>query len=129
MQETSVVPTVPPMLADDLPLHHVADNVEFLNTLPPEEAAELLLRLPPERAAEILDQPELYTAPEIIRVLPGERGAGLLTAMAADRAVDVLHLLEAPVQASLLARLDRCWKAIPLTEFLPYPLDFYPDGN
>ena len=120
MQETSVAPTIPPMLAADLPLHHVADNVEFLNTLPPDEAAELLVRLPPERAAEILDQPELYAAPEIIRLLPGERAAALLTAMAADRAVDVLHLLEAPVQASLLARLDAETRAS-IERLLVYP--------
>ncbi|HXZ46635.1 MAG TPA: magnesium transporter [Pseudolabrys sp.] len=96
----------PAVLADDLLLHHVADNVEFLSTLPGEEAASVLDRLPTERAIEILDQPEFYAAPEVIELLPPEKAAMLLTGMAADRAADVIRLLDSTARATLLSRLD-----------------------
>jgi len=118
--ETTNAPIYPPMLTADLLQHHVADNVEFLDTLPDEEAAELIASLPVERAVEILDQPELYRAPEIIELLPPERAAALLTGMAADRAADVVHLLENP--AGLLARLDPETKAS-IERLLVYPPD------
>jgi magnesium transporter len=122
METMPVAPISSTMLADDLLHHHVADNVEFFNTLPGDEAAALLARLPAERAVEILDQPELYAAPEIIRLLPPERAVVLLTAMAADRAADMFHLLEAPVRANLLARLDAETRAS-LERLLVYPPD------
>ncbi len=106
MEDTTAAPTLPPMLADELLLHHVADDVEFLNTLPLAETAELLVRLPLERAVEILDQPGLYAAPEVIALLPRERAAQLLTGMAADRAADIFRWLEEPARADLLGRLD-----------------------
>jgi len=118
--ETTTTPIHPPMLAADLLQHHVADNVEFLNTLPDEEAAGLIAALPLERAVEILDQPELYRAPELIELMPAERAAALLTGMAADRAADVVHLLENP--AGLLARLDPETKAS-IERLLVYPPD------
>ncbi len=118
METTTAEPLFPAMLTHDLLQHHVADNVEFLNTLPDDEAAELIARLPPERAVEILDQPELYRAPELIELVPPERAAALLTGMAADRAADVVHLLENP--AGLLARLDPETKAS-IERLLVYP--------
>ena len=120
MEAKPATPSPLPMLAADLLQHHVADNVEFLNTLPDEEAAALIAQLPVERAVEILDQPEFYRAPEIIELLPPERAAALLTGMAADRAADVVHLLENP--ASLLARLDPETKAS-IERLLVYPPD------
>ena len=106
MEDTTAAPTLPPMLADELLLHNVADDVEFLNTLPHEETAELLAKLPLERAVEILDQPELYGAPEVVQLLPPERAAKLLTGMAADRAADIFRWLEEPARADLIGRLD-----------------------
>jgi len=120
MEAKPATPSPPPMLAADLLQHHVADNVEFLNTLPDEEAAALIARLPIERAVEILDQPEFYRAPEIIELLPPERAAALLTGMADDRAADVIHLLENP--AALLARLAPETKAS-IERLLVYPPD------
>ena len=104
MEDTTAV--YPTMLVDELLLNHVADDVEFLNTLPHEETAELLAKLPLERAVEILDQPGLYAAPEVIGLLPRERAAQLLTGMAADRAADIFRWLEEPARADLLGRLD-----------------------
>jgi magnesium transporter len=120
MEDTTAAPTLPPMLADELLLHHVADDVEFLNTLPHEETAELLVRLPLERAVEILDQPELYAAPEVVALLPAERAAKLLTGMAADRAADIFRWLEEPARADLLARLDPETRAS-IERLLVYP--------
>ena len=118
METTTAEPLSPAMLMHDLLQHHVADNVELLNTLSDEEAAELIARVPPERAVEILDQPEFYKAPEIIQLLPPDRAAALLTGMSADRAADVVHLLENP--AGLLARLDPETKAS-IEKLLVYP--------
>ena len=118
MQDT--IAAIPAMLADDLRLHHVADVVEFLNTLPDEEAAELIGRVAPERAVEILDQPEFYAAPEVLQLLPQAQAASLLTAMSADRAADIVHLLDTPVRASLLTRLDAETRAS-IEKLLVYP--------
>ena len=108
------------MLTEDLLLHHVADNVELLNTLPEEEAAELVGRLPAERAVEILDQPEFAMAPDIIRLLAPAQAAALLAAMSVDRAVDVFHHLEASERAGLLDRLDPETRAS-IERLLVYP--------
>jgi len=120
MENSTAEPLFPTMLMHDLLQHRPADNVEFLNSLPAEEAAELLARLPAERGVEILDQPELHSAPEIVQALPPERAAALLTGMAADRAADVIHLLEDP--AALLARLDPETRAS-IERLLVYPPD------
>jgi magnesium transporter len=108
------------MTKDGLLQRHVADIVEFLNTLPDEEAAETIGGMPQERAVEVLDQPELYAAPEIIQLLPPERAAALLTGVAADRATDIIHLLEAPARSNLLARLDPETRAS-IERLLVYP--------
>jgi len=120
METTTSEPLFPAMLTHDLLQHRPADNVEFLNSLPAEEAAELIASLPPERAVEILDQPELTAAPEIVQLLPPERAAALLTGVAADRATDIIHLLEAPARANLLARLDPETRAS-IERLLVYP--------
>ena len=118
MEDTTAV--YPAMLVDELLLNHVADDVEFLNTLPHEETAELLAKLPVERAVEILDQPALYAAPEVIALLPPERAAKLLTGMAADRAADIFRWLEQPAKTDLLTRLDPETRAA-IERLLVYP--------
>jgi magnesium transporter len=118
MEDTTAV--YPAMLVDELLLNHVADDVEFLNTLPHEEIAELLAKLPLERAVEILDQPAFYAAPEVIQLLPPERAAKLLTGMAADRAADIFRWLEEPAKTDLLARLDPETRAS-IERLLVYP--------
>jgi len=118
MEDTTAVH--PAMLVDELLLNHVADDVEFLNTLPHEETAELLAKLPVERAVEILDQPALYAAPEVIALLPPERAAKLLTGMAADRAADIFRWLEQPAKTDLLTRLDPETRAA-IERLLVYP--------
>lgn len=94
------------MVAQDFLQHHVADNVEALVDLEPDEAAAILIQLPLERAVEILDQPELDTAPEIVEALPADATVRLLTGMAADRAADLFRRLPDPLRADLLGRLD-----------------------
>jgi magnesium transporter len=113
-------PMFPAMLMHDLLQHHVADNVEFLNTLTPDEAAGVLERLSAERAVEILEQPELLAAPEIVRLLPPERAAALLSHVAADRAADIFHLLDPSVRTALLERLDNDAR-ISIERLLVYP--------
>src|SRR5450755_1959783 len=83
----------PAAIADGLLQDHVADNVEFLNHLAPEEAAAILPLLPAERAVEILDQPNFDAAPEVVRLLSNELAAKLLKAMSADRAADIFRRL------------------------------------
>ena len=94
------------MVAKDFLQHHVADNVEALNDLDPDEAAAVLTHLPLDRAVEILDQPELDTVPDIFERLPAESAVRLLSGMAADRAADLFRRLLDPQREELLGRLD-----------------------
>jgi magnesium transporter len=122
MKNNSDAAIYPAVLADDLPLHHVADNVEFLSTLPSGEAAVVLDHLPAERAIEILDQPEFYAAPDVIELLPPDKAAVLVTGMAADRAADVVRLLDPTARSTLLGRLDPETK-ISIERLMVYPPD------
>ena len=47
------------ILAEQLAQGHVADAVERLNTLSPQESAAALALLPDDRAVEILDKPDI----------------------------------------------------------------------
>jgi magnesium transporter len=99
---------------------HVADNVEVLNRLEPDKAADVLMRLPFDRAVGILDKPELDFGTEIIEALPRERAAPLLAGMADDRAADIFRWLEEPARSELMARLDPATHAA-ITSLLTYP--------
>lgn len=99
---------------------HVADNVEVLNRLEPEQAADVLMRLPFDRAVGILDKPELDFGAEIIAALPRERAVPLLTGMADDRAADIFRWLEEPARGELMARLDPAARAA-ISSLLTYP--------
>jgi len=108
------------MVAKDFLQHHVADNVEALNDLEPDEAAAVLTHLPQERAVEILDQPELDAVPEIVEALPADVGVRLLSGMAADRAADLFRRLSDPVRSELLGRLDTETRGS-IEQLLAYP--------
>lgn len=94
------------LLVHTLAKGHVADLVEYLNTLPDDEAATALATLPPEQAVEVFDRPELNRASELLVSLPGTASAHILREMSADRAADVLRVLDRGAQALLLAPLE-----------------------
>jgi magnesium transporter len=110
----------PAALAVTLVRDHVADNVETLNALTPEQAAAVLRHLPQDRAVDILDQPGLDAAPDIVRDLPPDLAGPLLSGMAADRAADVFRQIEEPARSELLARLD-AESAAAVRRLLVYP--------
>jgi magnesium transporter len=85
---------------------HVADNVEVINELSPEDAAAILVRLPTDTAVQILDKPELHFGAEIIEALPRNLAASFLAGMSSDMAADLVQLLETPVRDDLMQRLD-----------------------
>jgi magnesium transporter len=95
----------PAALAAKLAPQHVADIVDVLNGLSPEEASRVLTHLPLERAVEALDEPELASA-GLIECLPAEQAAILLSAMSADRAAEVFRNLGPSASSHLLALLD-----------------------
>jgi magnesium transporter len=94
------------LLVRQLANGHVADLVEYLNTLPDDEAATALAALPPEQAVEVFDRPELNRASELLLTLSGAATTHILRDMSADRAADVLRLLDRDTQARLLAPLE-----------------------
>jgi len=110
----------PAALAARLVGDHVADNVEVLNALTPEQAAAALTHLPRERAIDILDQAALDAAPEIVALLPENLAPQLVSGMSADRAADVFRRITEPPRESLLARLEPESRAA-ITRLLVYP--------
>ena len=85
---------------------HVADNVEEINRLAPDEAAALLQLLPQDTAFQILDKPELDFGAEIIEALPRDTAAIYLAGMSSDMAADLVQSLDEPVRGDLMQRLD-----------------------
>ena len=85
---------------------HVADNVEEINKLTPEDAAHLLVLLPQDTVVQILDKPELDFGAEIIEALPRDTAATYLAGMSSDMAADLVQLLDEPVRVELMQRLD-----------------------
>jgi magnesium transporter len=99
---------------------HVADNVELINKLEPEAAADLLLLLPPETAVQILDVPELDFGAEILQALPRDKAAALLGGMSADMAADLVQQLDDEVRGEVMPLLDAATRAS-ITSLLSYP--------
>jgi len=109
-----------PVVAAGLIGEHVADNVDTLNRLSPNEAAEVLLLLSREAAVEILDKPELHFGVEIVEALPRDVAAQLLAGMSADMAADVIRQLDEPARGELLGRLDEASRSA-IVGLLAYP--------
>ncbi len=99
---------------------HVADNVEEINKLAPDEAAALLQLLPQDTAFQILDKPELDFGAEIIEALPRDTAAIYLAGMSSDMAADLVQLLDEPVRVDLMQRLDAATRQT-ITALLSYP--------
>lgn len=99
---------------------HVADNVELINQLEPEVAADLLLMLPQETAVQILDVPELDFGAEILQALPRDKAASLLGGMSADMAADLLQQMEDDARGELMPLLDASTRAS-IASLLSYP--------
>ncbi|EAQ36712.1 divalent cation transporter [Nitrobacter sp. Nb-311A] len=93
-------------LASRLSGGHVADNVEILNQLEPQDAAAVLVLLPVDISIEILDKPELNFGPEIVEALPRQTATILLAGMSADMAADIVQQLEEPARSELMQGLD-----------------------
>lgn len=99
---------------------HVADNVELINQLEPDDAASLLMLLPPDTAVQILDKPELDFGAEIIAALPRDTAAALLAGMSSDMAADLVQQLDEEVRAQLLPMLDGSTRAA-ITSLSSFP--------
>jgi magnesium transporter len=110
----------PAVIAASLAGEHVADKVDILNKLEPEEAAAVLTLLPREAAIEILDKPELDFGAEIVEAMPRGLASQLLAGMSADMAADVVRQLEPPAKDELVAGLDEASRAAILS-LLAYP--------
>lgn len=108
------------VLAERLARNDVADSVDVLNKLAPEDAADVLARLPAETAIEILDKPELDFGAQIVEALPRPMAAALLTGMSADMAADIVELLDEEARADLMGRLDEATRTT-ITSLLQYP--------
>ncbi len=108
------------MTAARLAHEEVADNVEVINQLSPEHAAEVLALLPAEVSVEILDKPELDFGAEIIEALPRRIAVTLLAGMSADMAADTVQQLEDPARTELLQGLDEASRSA-ITGLLQYP--------
>lgn len=107
-------------LAERLARNEVADSVEVINQLAPDDAAAVIALLPTETAVEILDKPELDFGAEIIEALPRKTATALLSGMSADMAADTVLLLEEPARSELLAGLDEVSRTA-ITGLLSYP--------
>jgi magnesium transporter len=107
-------------LASRLSGGHVADNVEILNQLEPQDAAAVLVLLPVDTSVEILDKPELYHGAEVIASLPRRTAIILLTEMSADVAADIVQQLDEPSRSELMQGLDRNTRAT-IENLLTYP--------
>ena len=107
-------------LASRLSDGHVADNVEILNQLEPQDAASVLVLLPVETSIEILDKPELNFGAEIIEALPRKTATILLAGMSADMAADIVQQLEEPARTELMQGLDEASRAA-IEGLLAYP--------
>jgi magnesium transporter len=107
-------------LASRLSSGHVADNVEILNQLDPEEAAAVLVLLPVETSVDILDKPELNFGAQIIEALPRKTATILLAGMSADMAADIVQQLEEPARTELMQGLDEASRAA-IEGLLAYP--------
>ncbi|MGV8932742.1 MAG: magnesium transporter [Luteimonas sp.] len=84
---------------------NIADSIERLNTLDPEDAAATVLALPLSRAVDMFDRFELQHASAIAALLPHDIAAGLLDGMADDRAADIFLELDEDTRAQLVGRL------------------------
>ena len=103
-----------------LSTEHVADNVEEINRLAPDEAATLLQLLPQDTAFQILDKPELDFGAEIIETLPRDTAAIYLAGMSSDMAADLVQLLDEPIRIDLMQRLDAATRQT-INGLLSYP--------
>ncbi|MGN6284889.1 MAG: magnesium transporter [Afipia sp.] len=108
------------VVAASLRGEHVADTVDILNKLAPEEAAEVLRLLPRETAIDILDKPDLDFGAEIIEALPHEIAVPLLAGMSADMAADVIQQLQDPPRSELMQGLDEASRTA-INGLLSYP--------
>ncbi len=84
---------------------NIADSIERLNTLDPEDAAATVLALPLSRAVDMFDRFELQHASAIAALLPHDLAARLLDGMADDRAADIFLELDEDTRAQLVGRL------------------------
>ena len=107
-------------LASRLSDGHVADNVEILNQLEPQDAASVLVLLPVETSIEILDKPELNFGAEIIEALPRKTATLMLAGMSADMAADTVQQLEEPARTELMQALDPATRST-IEGLLAYP--------
>jgi magnesium transporter len=107
-------------LASRLSSGHVADNVDILNQLEPDDAAGVLVLLPVEMSIEILDKPELNFGAEIIEALPRHTATILLAGMSADMAADIVQLLNEPARSELMQGLDAASR-LTIEGLLAYP--------
>lgn len=108
------------VFAAGLAREHVADNVEAINQLTPEEAAAVIVQLPREVAIDILDTRELIFGADIIEALPRPLALALLTGMSSDMAADIVQLLAPERRTSILAELDPATRAT-IANLLTYP--------
>jgi len=100
---------------------YLADIVEMLQKMPPDEAANALARMPDVRAVGVLDRPEFEAAPEILALLPPARAIQLVSQMSDDRAADVLAEMgdeAGPVLAALTPEFRNT-----ITSLLAWPAD------
>jgi magnesium transporter len=108
------------VIAASLAGEHVADTVDILNKLAPDEAAEVLRLLPRETAIDILDKPDLDFGAEIIEALPHEIAIPLLAGMSADMAADIIQQLNDPPRSDLMQGLDEASRSA-IIGLLSYP--------
>ena len=101
-------------------LDHIADGVEVINQLPPEDAAAVVLLLPPDSAVELFDKPELEQSAAILEALPRDFACKLLQGMSADMAVDLVQQLQPTVRVELMDKLDEATRST-ITGLLAYP--------
>ena len=81
---------------------YLADVVDILQSLAPDQAAAALNDMEDVQAIGALDRPEFTSAPQVLALLPGERATWLFSHMAEDRAADVLALSDPQAGAILL---------------------------